>query len=106
VDLRSRLDKLFAYRLSFVMSKYKDERVMFVKLVRLEITEKHLQSTTRSWRKMITFWEIILSVAAQRGLLKLVQLMHDVSINLCLINVAPKLNNLSQTYEAQLVLWN
>lgn len=55
---------------------------------------------------MITFGEIILSVATQRGLLELVQLMHDVSINLCLINVAPKFNNLSRTYEAQLVLWN
>ena len=48
MDLRSRLDRLFAYRLSFVMSKYKDERVIFVKLVRVEITEKHLQPTTSS----------------------------------------------------------
>ena len=48
VDLRSRLDRLFAYKLSFVMSKYNDERVMFVKLVRVEITEKHLQPTTSS----------------------------------------------------------
>lgn len=50
MDLRSRLDKLFAYRLSFVMSKYKDERVMFVKLVREEMTEKHLQPITSSKR--------------------------------------------------------
>ena len=56
MDLRSRLDKLFAYRLSFVMSKYKDERVMFVKLVRVEITKKHLQSTTRSWREHDHLW--------------------------------------------------
>lgn len=48
MDLRSRLDKLFAYRLSFVMSKYKDERVMFVKLARVEMTREGLQPTTGS----------------------------------------------------------
>ena len=56
MDLRSRLDKLFAYRLSFVMSKYKDERVMFVKLVREEMTEKHLQPITSSKRQRDHLW--------------------------------------------------
>ena len=56
---------------------------MLVKLVRVEITGKGFKSTAMVLKKDITtFGEIILSVATQRSLLELEQLMHDVSINL------------------------
>jgi len=54
----------------------------------------------------VTFGEIVLSVATKRRLFELVQLMHDVSINLYPINVSPKHNKRAQTHETQLISWN
>jgi hypothetical protein len=48
VDLRSGLERLFAYKLSFVISKYSDESVMLVKLARVEMTGKRFKSAARS----------------------------------------------------------
>ncbi len=74
---------------------------MFVKLPRLEMTRKkpqvHCLSLKKGWA---TFREIILSVATQRSLLELEQLVHDVSINLCLISTfLPGITNVPQTHE-------
>lgn len=71
MDLRSGLDRLFAYKLSFVMSKYRDESVMFVKLARVEITGKRFRSISSLEKDWATFREIKLSVATQRCLLEL-----------------------------------
>ena len=59
---------------------------MFVKLARVEMTGKSFKSTSGSEKGRTTSREVILSVATQRSLLELEQLMHDVSINLHLIS--------------------
>jgi hypothetical protein len=81
---------------------------MFVKLARVEMTGKGFKSTDKPSNKdRATFGEIILSIATQRGLLELEQLMHDVSVNLHLISMfLPSVINVPRTHETQLPFWH
>jgi hypothetical protein len=81
--------------------------VVFVKLARVEMTGKALSLLEPLNKDRATFREIILSIATQRSLLELEQLMHDVSINLHIISTfLPSVTDVPGTHETQLAFWN
>jgi len=59
---------------------------MFVKLVRVEMTVDSSSYENAPNNSGRTFRKIILSIGAQRSLLKPVQFVHDVTIDLCMLS--------------------
>jgi hypothetical protein len=59
---------------------------MFAKLERVEMTVDSSSYDNAPKNRGRTFRKIILSIGAQRSLLELVQFVHDVTVDLCMIS--------------------
>ncbi len=78
---------------------------MFVKLVRVEMTADNSSNENTPDNRGRTFRKIILSIGTQRKLLESVQLVHDVTVDLCMISPL-KRRRLAATYKTQPVFWD